>query len=130
MKKKTSLATIVLVIIMTITATAGTIHAYSYYKKLVNKKKIGCVREYWTESLTEKTLKNRGDDIIIEKMIGTVTNKKKDGKLLESGDYINYKSVRKAKKGDIILTILIYKPCSKSPDEIINRIDYIIDRKR
>lgn len=104
---------------------------YKTYKKLVKREKIGCVREYWTEDLSEKILKNRGDDLIIEKTIGVCINSKKDGKIFTNDkyDYITYKHVKGVKKGDTILTLFIYKPNSKYTDDIIDRIDYIIDRK-
>ena len=96
------------------------------WKKMVKKQEIGVIREYYSEDLTAKILRNRGDDIIIEKVIGQVTNKRKDGKT-ENGDYISYRSVKGAKKGDTIFTILIYEP-NGGIDEVADRFDYILNR--
>lgn len=115
-------------ILSTATETVG-ISQYCFYKKLAKKEKIGVVREYYTEDLTAKILENRGDDIIIERVIGKVINKRKDGKILgEKGkyDYISYRSVKGAKRGDVIMTLFIYAPGGKDIDDIVDRFDYII----
>ena len=118
--------------ILTAATEGSCISPYKFYKKLVKKEQIGVVREYYTEQLTAEILENRGDSIIIEKVIGKVTNKRKDGKVI-GGDpvynYISYRKVKGAKKGDIILTLLIYEPGSDGVDDIADRFDYIIDRK-
>lgn len=123
--KKTTIATFCAGMIFSATvSSAGT--QYGWYKKLVKKQNIGVIREYYTEDLTAKMLKNRGDSIIVEKLIGEVTNKKKDGRVLESGKYISYRSVKNAKKGDKILTLLFYEPNGKI-DEVTSRVDIIIN---
>jgi hypothetical protein len=128
MRKNTIIAVIIAII-----ATAGICEAgslYGFYKKLVKREKIATVREYWTEDLTGKILRTRGDDLIIEKCIGTVTNNKKDGHIFGAGeyDYISYKHVKGAKKGDVIYTIMIHTPGGADVDEIESRFDFIIDR--
>ena len=50
--------------------------------------------------------------------------------LNSSNDYICYKRVKGIKTGDTVLTIFIYNPGSNYTDDIIDRIDYIIDRKK
>lgn len=119
-------------IFSTATETIG-ITPYRFYKKLVAREQIGVVREYYTEELSYDLLVNRGDDIIIEKSIGVVINGKKDGRIYGNGNkynYISYRNVKGCRKGDTILTICIYNPSSKAEDDIIERFDYIIDRKR
>lgn len=132
MKKKTAILTLVIVII--ISTFAGASGAESFYKKLVKREKIGKIREYWNEKLTYEILRDRGDDIIVEKILGTVVNKKKDGKIMNPGDpdydYISYRSVKGAKKGDTILTICIYQPGNSYEDDVVCRFDYIIDRAK
>lgn len=115
---------------------AGT--SLGFYKRLTKRNKIGKVRVYDAEDLTACMLETRYDDVIIERVYGIVTNKKKDGKQINPGvgcgSYISYKGVKGAKKGDVIMTILVYAPTGKKYDEgnvddIVDRFDYIIDRK-
>jgi len=113
-------------------ATEATgISPYSFYKKLVKKQKIGVVREYYTDKLTGDILRNRGDDIIVERIIGKVIDNKGNGKVLgvEDYDYISYNGVKGIRKGDTVMTVCIYAPNSNGEDDIIERFDYIIDRK-
>lgn len=132
MKRKTTIITIILSIILAITVSAASVHSVRWYKKYVKRNKIAKVREYWNENLTYEILANRGDDIIIEKILGTVVNNKKDGKLLNPADpnydYISYKGVKNAHKGDIILTVCVYQPNSKYEDDIVARFDFILSK--
>jgi hypothetical protein len=126
--KKIIAFTLILIVVFSSVVCGSSL--YKRYKKLVNKEKIGAIREYWTEDLTEETLVNRGDSIIVEKIIGVCVNENKDGKILNSNNgYISYKRVKGVKTGDTILTVCIYNPGNSYTDDIIDRIDYIIDRK-
>ena len=129
MKKK--LITIALFVTMFTATEANGISPYRFYKKLIKKESIGTIREYNTEDLTYDILANRNGDIIIEKMIGTVTNRKGDGRLMGVGkyNYISYKGVKGIRKGDVVLTVVIYNPANNYEDDIVERFDYIIDRK-
>lgn len=129
MKKK--LITIALFITMFTATEANGISPYRFYKKLVRKESIATVRTYNAEDLTGEILRNRNGDIIIEKMIGTVTNRKGDGRLMGVGkyNYISYKGVKGIRKGDVVLTVVIYNPGTSYEDDIVERFDYIIDRK-
>lgn len=106
-----------------------------FYERLVKREQIGVVREYTTRELMNnpKILETRGDDLIIERCIGKVTTKAKDGRILNTDDpvynYISYKSVKEARKGDVILTLFIYNPGNGDCDDIVDRFDYIIDSK-
>lgn len=86
---------------------------------------------YNTNELTTETLTNRNGKIIIEKVIGKVTNDNLDGKILncidENHDYISYKNVSGAKKNDTVLTYFIYNPSSNVEDDVLTRINFIID---
>lgn len=114
---------------------AGT--SLGFYKRLVKRNKIGQVRVYDAENLTARMLETRYDDIIIERVYGVVVNKKGDGRQLNAPkghDYISYKGAKGAKKGDVIMTLLVYAPTGKKYDEgnvddIVDRFDYIIDKK-
>lgn len=129
MKKK--FVTLILFVMMLTATEANGISPYRFYKKLVRKESIGTVREYDAENLTGDILRDRNGDIIIEKMIGTVINRKGDGRLMGVGkyNYISYKGVKGIRKGDVVLTVVIYNPGTNYEDDIVERFDYIIDRK-
>ena len=87
------------------------------------------VKIYDSSEITYEILSNRNGKIIIEEVIGEVTSTKGDGEVLNCADpdynYISYSNVKGAKKGDIILTYLIYNPDSNAEDDVILRYDYI-----
>ena len=101
------------------------------YNKLADGLEI--VQEYNTDELTTDILENRNGKIIIEKTIGKVTTKEKDGVILNTKDkyynYISYSKVDDAEVGDIILTYFIYNPDTNYYDDILYRFDYIIDKQ-
>ena len=119
---------------VTMSISVSAITPIRFYKNLVKHEGIGTIKEYWSEDLSGHILKNRGDSIIIEKCLGTVTNNRKDGVVLNPRDskynYISYKYVRGAKKGDTVLTIFVYTPNGDDVDEIESRFDFIIDREK
>lgn len=86
---------------------------------------------YDTSKMTEEILTNRNGKIIVEKIIGEVTNYKLDGKILNCNTnnegYISYKRVDGAKEGDKILTYYIYNPFTNEQDDVLTRLDFIID---
>lgn len=86
---------------------------------------------YDTSVMTEEILTNRNGKIIVEKIIGQVTSYKLDGKILngkaDSGNYISYERVDGAKQGDTILTYYIYNPFTNEADDVLTRLDFIID---
>ena len=94
---------------------------------------------YDTNDLTHKIMANRNGKIIVEKIVGKVTNDKLDGEILncdtedggyintDGGNYINYERVDGAKKGDKILTYYIYSPFTNEQDDVLTRLDFIID---
>lgn len=129
MKKKLF---IILFITLMFATEANGISPYRFYKHLIKKESIATIRTYNAEDLTYDILANRNGDIIIEKMIGTVTNRKGDGRLMGVGNkynYISYKGVKGIRKGDTVLTVVIYNPSTNYEDDIVERFDYIIDRK-
>lgn len=86
---------------------------------------------YDTSQMTEEILTNRNGKIIVEKIIGKVTSYKLDGKILNgnasNGNYISYERVDGAKQGDTILTYYIYNPFTNEVDDVLTRLDFIID---
>lgn len=108
-----------------------------FYDNMI--KEVNTLKIYNTNELTPQIMANRNGEIIVEKIIGEVTNDKLDGKILncnvddggytnkDGGNYINYKRVDGAKKGDKILTYYIYSPFSNEQDDVLTRLDFIID---
>ena len=84
-----------------------------------------------TSQLTTEALENRGDKLIIERVIGVVTNAETGmGYVIDNPDfYISYASVEGISDGDVICTYFIYNPGNSYIDDIVNRFDYIIDDK-
>lgn len=82
-------------------------------------------------NLTEEMLTSRKEHNImyIERIIGKVTDNKKNGKVLnlpkDGGYYISYASVKGARKGDLIITYCVYNPFSNYDDDVIERWDFI-----
>lgn len=72
----------------------------------------------------------------IEVLTGIVINENLDGKLIYDTeyeivpgyDYISYYGVE-AKPGDLIQTVLILNGYNDEPDDILVRLDYVIDTK-
>lgn len=122
------IATLVMVLIIASIAMSANTYSVKFYKKLVKTEKIGRIRQYYSDRLNDNILKNRGDDIIIEKVIGVVVDKKRNGRVISGDGYISYKRVNGAKKGDVIFTLFIYAPGNSCIDDIVDRFDYIIDR--
>ena len=81
--------------------------------------------------LTEEMLTTRKENSImyIERIIGIVTDNKKNGKVLnppvDGGYYISYASVDDAEIGDTIITYCVYNPYTNYDDDIIERWDFI-----
>lgn len=85
---------------------------------------------YDTSELTNEIMNNRDGKIIVEKIIGKVVNQELDGEILNVGkneNYINYERVEGAKKGDVIVTYFIYNPFTNEQDDVLTRLDFIID---
>ncbi len=102
-------------------------------------KDVNTIEIYDTSELTPQIMANRKGKIIVEKIIGKVTSHNLDGKILncntddggytnkDGGNYISYERVDGAKEGDKILTYYIYSPFSNEQDDVLTRLDFIID---
>ena len=85
------------------------------------------------DKLTEKMLTHRSNKkrhiMYIERIVGRVTDNKKNGKVLNppknGGYYISYRSVKNARKGDLVITYCVYNPFSNYDDDVIERWDFI-----
>lgn len=100
-----------------------------FYDNII--KDVNTLEIYDSSELTPEILTNRNGKIVIEKVVGKVTNYKLDGTILNAnvnnGTYITYKRVDRAKEGDTILTYFIYNPFTNAPDDVLTRLDFIID---
>ena len=95
-----------------------TIHSYKF------KGKVKIVSE---KKLTYKALMHRkGKVLYIERIHGTVVNKKLDGETT-ADEYICYSRLKgKVKPGDEVVTYCIYNPFNNWIDDIDERYDIII----
>lgn len=129
MKKRIIIATII--IAATLANVALGFSELQRLQKEIKRQKIGSVKEYWCNQLTWEILENRGDDIIIERIIGKCIDRKGNGVILNPADpdynYISYRCAKGVRKGDTVMTICIYTP-NGAADDICERFDYIIDR--
>ena len=98
---------------------------------------------YNSADLTAEILENRNGDLIIEKVYGICIddegngrqlNNNRDFEVVHSGNfeaiennyYISY-SNRNIRKGDIVLSYMIYNTENNAVDDITDRYDYVID---
>lgn len=108
-----------------------------FYDEMI--KNVDTIEIYDTSELTPKIMANRNGKIIVEKIVGKVANYNLDGEILncdvdnggytnkDGGNYISYKRVDGAKEGDKILTYYIYNPFNNVQDDVLTRLDFIID---
>ena len=65
----------------------------------------------------------------IEKVVGIVADDEGNGIILNNpedcGYYISYRSVKGARKGDLIITYCVYNPYTNWDDDVIERWDFI-----
>lgn len=89
---------------------------------------------YDCSELTEEILENRNGKFIIERCIGIITDDIGSGRLLNYENpehyYISYRtSVVNPKKGQIILSYMVYNPETNYIDDIMKRYDYVISKE-
>lgn len=100
-----------------------------FYDSMIQN--VNTIEIYNTSEITEEILTNRNGKIIVEKVVGRVTSYKLDGTILNAstgnGTYINYERVEGAQEGDKVLTYFIYNPFSNEQDDVLTRMDFIID---
>jgi len=109
----------------------------AFYDNMIQN--TNTIEIYDTNKLTHDIMENRNGKIIVEKVIGEVTDNDLNGKILNAGNeqenytnkndslYINYERVNGAKEGDKIVTYFIYNPFTKAQDDVLTRMDFIID---
>ena len=87
---------------------------------------------YDSSELTEDILANRQGKLIIEKCVGTVLDDEKNGAIQNADsdyNYISYADVDDCAKGDTIITYLIYNPKTNYTDDVVERFDFVKNRK-
>lgn len=84
-----------------------------------------------SSELTREMIISRGNKLLIERVIGVVVDNERNGKILNPSnpqfDYISYKGKYDGftpKKGDIMLSYILYNPGTNGEDEYIARWDY------
>ena len=114
-----------------------TVSQVEFYDDMIQN--VNAIEIYDTSALTPQIMTNRSGKIIVEKIIGEVVNDDLDGRILncsaedggytnkDGGNYINYERVDGAKEGDKILTYYIYNPFTNAQDDVLTRMDFIID---
>lgn len=134
MKKNFKIWMVLLLIILILFSSATNVEAA--YKNLKKYRKAAekIEKEYGlnaidSSKLTYKMITHRKHTVILERCIGKVRNKNKDGKVLNSneGYYISYEGV-KCKKGDIVITYFLWNPENNICDDIVARWDYVIKK--
>lgn len=94
--------------------------------KMARKPKV-IVKRF--DKVSSKTLITRKEKkIIILTLTGKVINNRKDGKVFTKSkfNYISYRRVPDAQKGDIIKTYLVMNPHTNAEDDVFTRYDKII----
>lgn len=85
------------------------------------------------QHLTTEMLESRNGKLIIERVVGIVTDAETgDGRIIGGDDYYNYISYRNVNgisNGDVICSYFIYNPDNNYVDDIIMRFDSIICTK-
>lgn len=81
-----------------------------------------------TKGMTDKELHHRNGDLVIWRTVGYCKNAEGKGQELDSPCHISYRGVDGVKAGDIVASYFILNPYSSAEDDILHRIDYIIDR--
>lgn len=89
---------------------------------------------YDCSELTAEILENRNGKFIVERCIGIIMDDNGSGRLLNyenpEFNYISYRtSVVNPKKGQIILSYMVYNPETNYTDDIMKRYDYVISKE-
>ena len=104
-----------------------------YRKELDADEGIGDYIIVDTKDLTEAFMTHRADNpdapVVIERAFGIVTTDELDGRIIDTednGNYISYRGVEGAQKGDFIVTYMMYEK-NNYIDTIEVREDFILD---
>jgi len=106
-----------------VTQSKGKTKIYWNGKKIRQYRFAGKVKIVDERKLTAKKLINRKNKVLyIEKCTGVVTDRKLNGR--RKLGYISYRSLKgKVRKGDYVVTYLVYNPHTSWIDDIAERYD-------
>lgn len=82
--------------------------------------------------LTDEMLESRNGKLLIERVIGEVLDDKGNGMVYgvdPDYNYISYRYVEGANKGDVVCSYFVYNPDSNGVDDVVARYDYVIDNR-
>lgn len=81
--------------------------------------------------LTAEMLENRNGKLLIERAVGEVLDDEGNGVIygLDNYNYISYRYVEGASKGDVVCSYFVYDPDSNCVDDVVARYDYVIDNR-
>lgn len=85
---------------------------------------------YETCDLTAEILESRviNHDIIIERCVGVCLDDEGNGMILNAEhNYISYRHSHGVCEGDVVLSLFTYNPDTDYVDDIIDRMDFVID---
>ena len=134
---KKTLATTMIAIITTIVLFSSVVEGkgipqLKFYRQLRKEKNLIRILDVNDQSAKKpfRVLSGNGD-LVIEITYGVVMNKEGDGVILNTKskryNYISYRHVNNAHKGDVIMTAVIYPPNREAYDDDIGRYDWVID---
>ena len=100
--------------------------AFDYY---AHAESLDLVEIINSPNLTLEELESRNGNLIIERVVGEVTNAETgEGYIIGWPEYyISYAEVADISNGNIICTYFIYNPDSNYADDVLLRFDYVID---
>lgn len=80
--------------------------------------------------LTMEELAGRNGKLIIEQVVGIVTNAETgEGYIIGYPDYyMDYSMVKGIEDGSVVCSYMVYNPDSNYEDDILIRFDYVIDK--
>lgn len=87
------------------------------------------IRYEYTQNINAETFTDKGNDLLIECVYGTVKDAEGNGEItgFDEHNYISYKSFHKEiSVGDTIRTLLFYDIGNSAPDAIFGRVDYVV----
>ena len=142
---KTLLAMVIIALILAVkitTINANASDGLDIYRQIAQEIEAenGYTNVIDTSKINSDIIKNRGQRILIERVIGTVVDDQGNGRVLninyntDPQGYYNYISYAgqyeniQPQKGDVMITYIIYNPGTTGEDDYIGRIDYVADR--
>ena len=84
-----------------------------------------------TDDYTEEFREENAGNLIVERIIGVVLDEDGNGQIIntesEEYNYISYSDVSGISVGNVVLTYCVHNADNTEADDVIYRVDYIID---